>query len=246
MVEQALILAAGKGTRMGALTERCPKPLLEVGGAPLLQHVLLGLSGAGIGRAIVVIGHLAEQIEQCFGRGDGVGLAITYCRQGAQTGTAQAALLAREHLAPAPFVMSFGDILCARANYRRLLAYFEEHPCDALLGLNPVDDPWEGAAVYRDGDRVTSIIEKPPRGASSTGWNNAGVMVLTPAVWPALEQLEPSPRGEYELPVGIARMVELGCDVRAVEFEGFWSDVGRPQELERINRLAAAGSLDLS
>jgi NDP-sugar pyrophosphorylase family protein len=246
MLDQALILAAGKGTRMGSLTEQRPKPLLQAAGAPILQHVLRGIASVGVRRAVVVIGHLGEQIERCFGTGVGVGLDITYCRQEQQTGTARAALLAREHLSDAPFLMSFGDILCAWGNYRKLLAEFRASPCDALLGLNPVDDPWEGAAVYRDGDRVTQLIEKPPRGTSTTKWNNAGVMILTPAVWPVLEQLQPSPRGEYELPVGIGRMLELGYDVRGVEFDGFWSDVGRPQELERINCLAARGTLDLS
>jgi glucose-1-phosphate thymidylyltransferase len=71
-------------------------------------------------------------------------------------------------------------------------------------------------------------------------------MALTPQVWPVLEELPPSARGEYELPQGIARMVEMGRDVRAVEFEGLWSDVGRPEELERLNRLAREGALDLS
>lgn len=231
---------------MGNLTARCPKPLLAVGGAPILWHVLQGLATVGIKRAVVVIGHLGEQIERRFGDGSGVGLRITYCRQHQQTGTAHAALLTRPHLDPGPFVMSFGDILCARRNYRALLQRFAAAPCDALLGLNPVDDPWEGAAVYRDGERITRIIEKPARGTSTTCWNNAGVMVLTPALWSVLESLEPSPRGEYELPVGIGRMVESGYDVRGVEFDGFWSDVGRPEELERIKRLARAGALDLS
>jgi len=246
MIDQALILAAGKGTRMGELTEQRPKALLEIAGAPIMELVLKGLAAVGIKRAVVVIGHLGEQVQDHFRDGAALGLEITYCRQAQQMGTAKAALLTRPHLAPAPAVMTFADILCARSNYRALLNYFEAHPCDVLLGLNPVDDPWEGAAVYRDGDRVTRIIEKPPRGASTTRWNNAGVMVLTPAVWPVLEALPPSERGEYEITQGIARMIEPGYDVRAVEFAGFWSDVGRPQDLKRLNRLAAQGKLDLS
>jgi len=246
MIDQALILAAGKGTRMGALTETCPKPLLRIGDAPILEHILRGLADTGTRRVVMVIGHLGEQLRACFGDGARVGLSITYLVQESQNGTAKAALLGRPHLGAAPFIMSFGDILCARRNYLRLTESFRSHPCDALLGLNPVDDPWEGAAVYRDGDRITRIVEKPPRGTSSTRWNNAGVMVLTPIVWPILEGLAPSPRGEYELPVGIGRMVEMGLDVRGVEFDAFWSDVGRPEELQRINRMAAEGTLDLS
>jgi NDP-sugar pyrophosphorylase family protein len=246
MIDQALILAAGKGTRMGRLTDDCPKPLLTVAGIPIIEHVLRGLASVGIARAVMVTGYLAERMEGFLGNGARVGLHMTYRRQESQNGTAKAALLAREDLAPTAFVMSFGDILCARSNYRALLAAFAAEPCDALLGLNPVDDPWEGAAVYREGGRVSRIIEKPARGTSTTKWNNAGVMILTPGVWPVLERLEPSPRGEYELPVGIGRMVEDGFDVRGVEFAGLWSDVGRPEELARINRLAAENALDLS
>jgi NDP-sugar pyrophosphorylase family protein len=245
MITDALILAAGKGTRMGHLTDDCPKPLLRIGDAPILEHILQGLGSVGIRRAVIVIGYLGDMIQARLGDGHRLGMSVTYCRQEQQVGTAKAALLARGELTAAPFVMSFGDILSARRNYRKLLDAFAANPCDALLGLNPVDDPWEGAAVYRDGDRVTRIVEKPLRGASTTKWNNAGVMVLAPAVWPVLEALQPSPRGEYELPVAIGRMVEMRYDVRGVEFGGFWSDVGRPQELARINRLAAEGALDL-
>ncbi|HUT75410.1 MAG TPA: nucleotidyltransferase family protein [Armatimonadota bacterium] len=246
MIDQAMILAAGRGTRMGAVARERPKPLLEVAGAPLLHHVLSGLADVGLRRAVVVVGHLGEQIERRFGAVAGAGLRISYCRQERPTGTATAALLAQRHLAPAPLVMSFADILCARSNYRKLLACFEAHPCEVLLGLNPVEDPWEGAAIYRDGDRVTRLVEKPPRGASATRWNSAGVMVLTSPVWPVLEELPPSARGEYELPQGIARMVETGHDVRGVEFAGFCSDMGRPDDLARVVRLAQAGALDLS
>jgi len=142
-VDQALLLAAGRGTRMGKLTEERPKPLLEIAGLPIMEHVLRGLADVGIARAVIVVGYLGDQIEHYFGDGSGVGMQLTYCLQESQTGTASAALLARPNLAPAPFMMSFGDILCARTNYRKLLAYFKAHPCDALLGLNPVDDPWE-------------------------------------------------------------------------------------------------------
>lgn len=245
-IDQALILAAGRGTRLGSLTANTPKALAPVAGRPLLEQVLRGLAAAGVRRAAVVVGYLGEQIEAYFGTGGRVGLDMVYCRQERLEGTAKAALLARRELAPGPTLMTFADILTAASNYRALLARFAAAPCDALLGLNPVDDPWEGAAVYREGDRITRLVEKPPRGASTTRWNNAGVMVLSEAVWPVLEALSPSARGEYELPQGIARMVELGRDVRGVEFAGFWCDVGRPEDVAQVDELARVGSLDLT
>jgi hypothetical protein len=138
-----------------------------VAGRPILEHILRGLKAAGIGEAAVVVGHLGEQIEAHFGGGAGLGMALGYRRQTRLDGTARAALLARDLLQEEPFVLTWGDILTDWANYRRLLETFRADPCDALLGLNEVDDPAAGAAVYREGDRVSDIVEKPPPGTSS-------------------------------------------------------------------------------
>jgi NDP-sugar pyrophosphorylase family protein len=240
---KALVLAAGRGTRLRPLTDRIPKPLIEVAGRPLLEHILRGLAAAGVDEAVLVIGHLGEQIEARFGDRAGVGMGLHYRRQTALEGTARAALLAEDLLAGAPFALTWGDILTTWDNYRRLLETFAHDPCDALLGLNEVDDPAAGAAVYREGNRVTEIIEKPPPGTSTTRWNNAGVMVLTPAIWPILKALEPSARGEYELPQGVQTMVRRGDRVCGMELRGLWSDVGRPEDVAMLNALYARGRL---
>jgi len=68
-----------------------------------------------------------------------------------------------------------------------------------VLGVRDVDDPWQGAAVYEVGGTVTRVVEKPPRGTSTTRWNSAGLYAMRPAVFPYLDRLAPSPRNEYEL-----------------------------------------------
>src|SRR5262249_50296580 len=91
---------------------------------------------------------------------------------------------------------------------------------------------------------VERIVEKPPRGSSATRWNNAGIFVFSPLVLDYAARLEPSARGEYELPQAIARMVGDGRNVRAVPVGDFWSDVGTPDDLreaERHLRAAAGG-----
>jgi dTDP-glucose pyrophosphorylase len=228
----AIILAAGRGTRMGALTATTPKPLLALRGRPIIEHILLGLRAAGVRDIVIVTGYRSEQIEAYLGDGSRLGMHLAYRRQVVPEGTARALQLARDALDGRPFVVTWGDVVIDTADYRALLATFHRAPCDVLLALNAVDDPWRGAAVYVDEHwRVAQLIEKPPRGTSCTPWNNAGVFVFTSRIFTALEQLPPSIRGEYELPQAIAAMLADGGVVRALPLRGFWSDLGTPEDL---------------
>ncbi len=236
-MKTAVVLAAGRGSRMGALTAATPKPLLPVGGRSLLEHIVRGLAGAGVERVIVVIGYLGEQIEAMMGDGARFGVRIGWCRQERAEGTARALLLAEPQVGSAPFVLAWGDILVSAPFYRQFVQAFELAPCDAQLAVNEIDDPWRGAAVYVGAEwRVTGIEEKPPRRTATTHWNNAGIMILTAPIFDYARRLTPSPRGEYELPEAVAQMIRDGLVVRAVPIRGFWSDVGTPADLERARR----------
>ncbi|MDX2167148.1 MAG: sugar phosphate nucleotidyltransferase [Deltaproteobacteria bacterium] len=239
----AVVLAAGRGSRMGALTATTPKPLLAVAGRPLIAHVLGGLAAAGVRRAVVVTGYLGAQLEAALGDGSALGLALTYRRQQQADGTARALLLAADALDDAPFVVCWGDILVPAGFYGEFVARFAARPCDAQLAVNAVDDPWRGAAVYVDADgRVTRLEEKPPRGSSTTGWNNAGIMLFTPLVLDYARRLTPSARGEYELPQAVTQMVRDGRHVTAVPVRGPWSDVGTPDDLAAAQALFAGAA----
>lgn len=234
----AVVLAAGRGTRMGALTSTTPKPLLSVAGRPIIEHILSGLVAAGVRRAVVVTGHLGEVLEQALGNGARLGLDVAYCRQVPADGTARALLLAQPLLGAEPFVLSWGDILVAPGFYRDFVSAFAGRACDAQLAVNQVNDPWRGAAVYVDDDwRVHRLEEKPPRGTSTTTWNNAGIMMLTPLAIDYARRVGASARGEYELPQAIAQMVRDQRSVRAVPVRGPWSDVGTPEDLAAAHRL---------
>lgn len=225
---------------MGALTASLPKPLLPVAGQPIVARVLRGLARAGVRRAVVVTGYLGEQVEAALGDGAALGLTLAYRRQARPDGTAKALLLVEDLIGAAPFALSWGDILVPASFYATFADAFAHRPCVAQLAVNPVDDPWRGAAVYVDADwRVTRLEEKPPRGSSTTTWNNAGIMALTAPVFDYARRLPPSPRGEYELPQALAQMVRDGCAVRAVPVHGGWSDVGTPEDLAAAQTLFA-------
>ncbi len=239
-VTKAVMLAAGRGTRLGAITANYPKPLLEVGGHPIIVRILEGLVSAGITEVTIITGHFAELLEAEVGNGEHAGIRIRYARQERVEGTARALALAREFCADGQFFAGWGDILVRPENYARVLraARFADH----VLGVNEMEDPALGAAVYVDDPaaldrgepaRVTRLVEKPAPGTSATLWNNAGLCVLGPAIWPEIDRLAPSERGEYELPQAIAALVESGAEVRAVPVVGPWFDVGTPEDLGR-------------
>lgn len=235
MITTAVVLAAGRGTRLGALTAENPKPLLRIGVETVIDRIVVALRDAGITRIIVVTGHLADRIESHLS--SAYGDLVVFARQPDPRGTADALGCAAEHLdTAAPFFLGWGDIVTSPDDYADVLAAWID-PTDALLGVNPVDDPSPGAAVELSEDwRVTAIVEKPPAGSPS-GWNNSGLMVVGPAVWDHLETLEESDRGELEIPDAITAMIASGRVVRATEVMGPWFDIGTPESLEAARSL---------
>ncbi len=238
-IRKAILLAAGRGKRLGDLTAHRPKPMLEIAGAPIIAHVLEGLAQAGIEQAIVVTGYLGEQIEDFCRRFESNHLAITTVRQPTLNGTGGAIMAAIPLLGGDPrFVFGWGDVLMDHEFYQRFMMQANASGYDLLLAVNRVRDPSAGAAVYVDAAmRVERIVEKPPPGASTTNWNNAGLFASTTTLLDYVARLEPSPRGELELPDAIAAMIEDGRIIRAAELRGFWSDIGTPEDLERARHL---------
>lgn len=229
-ITRAALLAAGRGTRLGALTEALPKPLIEVGGQPMLHRIISGLAAGGVPEIVVVTGYLADMLEAETGDGSRWDVSLRYVRQPRPDGTARALSLARAFLGDGPFFAGWGDIVVGTENYANVLA--AASGAEAVLAVNEVVDPSSGGAVYVDRDwRVTRLVEKPPSGSSTTRWNNAGLMVLPPAIWPFVESLAPSSRGEYELPQAVAAAIEQGMRTRAVPIAGPWFDVGTPESL---------------
>jgi UDP-N-acetylglucosamine diphosphorylase / glucose-1-phosphate thymidylyltransferase / UDP-N-acetylgalactosamine diphosphorylase / glucosamine-1-phosphate N-acetyltransferase / galactosamine-1-phosphate N-acetyltransferase len=242
-ITKAVLLAAGRGTRLGALTSERPKPMIPVRGAPVLEHILLGLKSAGASEALIVVGYRAEAIRDHFRDGSHLGVSIHYAHQEIPNGTGTAYALGRDFVNGEPFFASFGDILTDYSHYRALLAEFSAAPCAAVLGINWMDDPSAGGAVYREGSRVIRVVEKPPSGTAGSNWNLAGVNVFGPEVFSALDRIEPSPRGEKEITSGYEILLREGQEIRACELHGFWSDVGTPESLAFAEANWAIGEL---
>ena len=226
-MKKAVILAAGRGTRMGELTREIPKPLIPLNGRPMLLHILDRIAAAGVEEVLLVTGYLAEQIEEVA---SGHGLRVSFRRQETVNGTAKAALLARQWVGEYPFLLTFGDILAEPEHYVGMRESFTGF--DGVLAARYVEDPYQGAAIYVDEERrVQRIIEKPERGTSTTHWNSAGIYVFSPLVFDELERVPLSARGEYEATSAITQMLDAGRTLKMFALEGTWMDVGRPEDL---------------
>jgi len=239
---KAVVLAAGKGTRMKDLSADRPKHLIRLEDRPVLEHVVLRLKQAGITETVLVIGYLGHMIREHFGDGSRFGARIQYAVQDPPNGTGSGVHAARELVSDASFLMTFGDIVTPAATYTLMLEDYRAAPCDALLLLNWVEDPYRGAAVYLDdGGRITQVIEKPPIGTSTTHCNQSGIFIFAPIIFDYTGRLTPSARGEYELTHAINAMLEDGRNVRGCRLDsGAWCDVGTPDDLPIAERIIEA------
>jgi NDP-sugar pyrophosphorylase family protein len=225
-VRKAIILAAGRGTRMGSLTADIPKPMLEAGGKPLLEHIVERLTEAAIDHILLVVGYRREAIIEHFA---GSRFDITYIVQEKPEGTGRAVALGRDFAGQDVCLVTFGDIVCDAADYRGMIARLDDDAF-GVAGAKWVDDPWQGAAIYESDGIITAIIEKPGKGTSTTRWNSAGLYVVRSDVFDYLDRVEISPRGEYELTSAVSAMIRDGKRVLLYGIKGEWRDVGRPED----------------
>ena len=240
---KGLILAAGKSTRMRELSRARPKALIEADGRPIIEYVLAGMREAGINRITVVTGYFAEQVEEYLGGCHRDETAVSCVRQKDIDGTGSAVNVARDSIGRSPFLLCFADIFTEPDNFVRMAKDFGQRPCDVLVGVKWVEDPYRGAAVYlSEDDSVLEIIEKPDRGTSSTHWDSAGMYAFSPKVFDYTANLKPSARGEFELPDAVTAMIADGLAVRAFKLGPPCFNVDSPEDIETAERWLAGES----
>lgn len=239
---KGVILAAGKGTRMREVSLGLPKILLPFGDRTIGDNIAEGLRDAGAREILLVVGHMEEQVREHFGDGSSLGVAVQYVRQTEQLGTGQAASLARDFVGDeALFVLCYGDIATPRENLVGLVDDFRRNSAEISMSVFRVQDPSAGAAVYLEHGYMKRLVEKPPRGSSTTAFDNAGIYVFTPAVFEVLDRVGLSPRNEYELTDVLTMTAAAAGRVRAYELSGFWSNVSSPEDLLGINQRVIDG-----
>ena len=225
---QAVVLAAGEGTRMRPLTANTPKPMLQVADRPLVAHTADTAVEAGADELIFVVGYEADAVRDYFGDAYR-GVPVTFAVQESQEGTADAVDAARERLDGLVAVLN-GDNLYDETSLTEL---FDAAPSIAAYS---VADPTSYGVLSTEGTTVTEIVEKPDD--PPTDLANAGAYVFPAAARDWLD-VPRSDRGEREITDVVARVIDE-YTVTAVEVDR-WLDVGRPWELLEANewKLAA-------
>jgi dTDP-glucose pyrophosphorylase len=236
-IDNAVVLAAGRGTRMRELTNDVPKPMIEVRGKPVLQHILEGLRDASVRRFLIVVGYHAETVRNFFGDGRRHNIAIEYATQTVQDGTGRVVNLARNFTGKSPFILSYGDILISPVNYKHVVDL--PNDLEAIITVTRGEDVSKGGAVFvNEQMELVDLREKPKSGEPTSPWYNAGLYAFRPSIFEFIARLEPSPRGEYELTDAIRDLARSGKTVKAVELTGEWADVRDPEVLAWLNRPA--------
>ena len=238
---QSVILAAGKGTRLRPLTDDKPKVLVEVNGTPLIEDVFDNLLDAGATEFIVVVGYKSEQIIDRYGD-EYRDVPITYTHQREQLGLAHAILQAEPHV-DGDFMLMLGDNVF-RGNLLDVTNRQREDRADAAFLVEEV--PYEEASRYgvldtNEYGEVTEVVEKPDDPPSNLVMT--GFYTFTPAIFHACHLVQPSDRGEYELPDAIDLLIQSGRTIDAIRLDGWRIDVGYPEDRnraeERLDELAA-------
>ena len=233
-VKKAVLLAAGKGTRMKELTNELPKPMLEVRGKPILLHIVEGLRAAGVTDFLIIVGYRADVVRDFFGDGSKLGVRVCYATQVVQDGTGKVVELAKDFAGSDAFVLSYGDILIDPKNYAQLT---ELGDAEGIVTVkhNEGEIAQGGCVVVNERFELTDLIEKPD-GPAPSPWYNAGVYTFRPSIFDFTAKLKLSKRGEYELTDAIRDLAQSGRVVRVVELSGDWADVRDPEVLATLNR----------
>ncbi|MCD2200480.1 sugar nucleotidyltransferase [Halobacterium sp. KA-4] len=241
---KGVVLAAGKGTRLQPLTDDKPKVLVEVNDKTLIEDVFDNLIDVGVDEFVVVVGYMKEKIIERYGD-EYRGRPITYAHQREQLGLAHALLQAEPHVDD-DFVLMLGDNIF-RGNLGDVVNRQEETRTDAAFLVEEV--PMEEASRYGVCDtneygEIVRVVEKPEDPPSNLVMT--GFYTFSPAIFHACHLVQPSDRGEYELPDAIDLLIQSGRTIDAIRLDGWRIDVGYPEDRERAEERLSNENLESS
>ena len=218
----AVVLAGGKGSRLMPHTSETPKPLVEVGGKPIVEYLLTQLASGGVREVHMAVNHQAERIESCLGDGSRFGLRIQYSRESRPLSTIGPLKLIRD--LPDDFIVANGDILSdlgVRALYRAHLRRRAGLTVATYEGTEKID---YGVLELDPDNNIVSFVDKPDYSFVVS----MGIYVLNHSVLQYIPDEQP-----YGFDQLILKLLRFKRKVHAYPYDGYWLDIGRPADYER-------------
>lgn len=219
---KVVIMAGGLGSRLGPLTESCPKPMLKVGSKPVLERIIERVSSFGFSDICISVNYLAEMIEDYFGNGSSWNVKIRYLKETTRMGTAGALSFIAEET-DHPVLVINGDVL-TKVNLSRLLEFHEESASAATMCVRQYDFQIPYGVIETDGIKIRSISEKPLR----RFFVNAGVYVLNPSVI----QMIPG-NSEFDMTALFQKVIDSELKTAVFPIHEYWLDIGKLEDFER-------------
>jgi mannose-1-phosphate guanylyltransferase len=233
---RVMVMAAGKGTRLRPLTDIIPKPMVPIANRPALYHILRLLRRHGFGEVVINLHHLPDSVTEYLGRGDRLGMAITYSFEPELLGTAGGVRNNADFLGGAPFLVISGDAL-TDIDLTGLVEAHKRNGSIATLAVKEVADPsLYGVVVTDDDGRVVGFQEKPTREEARSRLCNCGIYVFEPGILSHILAEGFDDFGRRLFPDLLRNRVPFHAEAIA----GYWSDVGNLEEYVHGNADALA------
>ncbi|MFH1182818.1 MAG: glucose-1-phosphate thymidylyltransferase [Candidatus Moraniibacteriota bacterium] len=232
---KALITAGGQGTRLRPITYTINKHLFPIANKPMIYHALEKVARAGIRDVAININEGDKELPLAVGNGKSFGVKITYLEQkGGPLGLAHIVKNAKGWIGKDDLLFYLGDNIVA-GELNGLIKKFYRDKLDCLLALSRVRDPERfGVPVIKKG-KIAKVEEKPKNPKSN--FAVTGIYVYKPIILEAVEKIQPSARGEYEISDAHTYLINKGCKVGYEEITGWWKDTGKPEDLLEGNSL---------
>ncbi|MFA6604167.1 MAG: glucose-1-phosphate thymidylyltransferase [Patescibacteria group bacterium] len=232
---KALITAGGRATRLRPITYTINKHLISLANKPMLFYAIEKIAEVGVKEIGININPGDTEIPKVVGDGSRWGVKITYIEQtGGPKGLAHILKMAQSFLGDEPFIFYLGDNIIL-GSISRFVEKFRKDKVNGLLALSKVKDPQRfGVPELKDG-RIVRVDEKPAHPKSD--YAVTGIYVYDNTVFNAVDAIQPSARGEYEISDVHTWLIEHGHSIGYEEITGWWKDTGKPEDLLEGNQL---------
>lgn len=220
-INRVVLMAGGLGLRLRPLTDNYPKPMLKVGGKPILEHLIESFSQQGFRNFYISINYKAEHIQNYFGDGSRWGVNINYLHEEQKMGTAGSLSLIPHELT-APFFVMNADLL-TKADFLKILSAHQQSQAEATIVVREHETQIPYGVVEVDENKVLKIIEKPIQ----KFYVNTGIYLIEPSVLEAVE------KKFIDMPDLLQRLIQDRKLVNFYDLKEYWLDIGRHEEFER-------------